>query len=243
MEMPKVRVHNFTISLDGYAAGPEQSPEDPIGVGGRRLHEWIYATRTFRQMVGQEGGETGVDDGLIAHGDDGIGATIMGRNMFGPVRGPWDGETWRGWWGEEPPFHHPVFVLTHHPRASVRMLGNTIFHFVTEGIETALERALKAADGGGVRIGGGAATIQQYLRAGLIDELHLAVVPMLLGRGERLFEHLEGAAGGYQSVELVASPSVMHVRLARTAGDPGPNLPNTTRSADPASDQARASAP
>jgi dihydrofolate reductase len=232
--MPKVRVHNFAMSLDGYAAGPDQSLENPIGVGGQRLHDWIYATRTFRQMLGQEGGETGLDDESIAHGDDRIGATIVGRNMFGPVRGPWDGGSWRGWWGEDPPFHHPVFVLTHHPRASIRMHGKTVFHFVTDGVKAALERALEAAGGGDVRIGGGAATIQQYLRAGLIDELHLAVVPMLLGRGERLFENLDGAPGGYQCVELVPSPSVMHVRLARAAGESELVTPTQAGSADSA---------
>jgi dihydrofolate reductase len=167
----------------------------------------------------------------------------MGRNMFGPVRGPWDGESWRGWWGEDPPFHHPVFVLTHHPRASIRMQGKTTFHFVTDGIEAALTRAREAGGGGDIRVGGGAATIQQYLRAGLIDDLHLAVVPILLGRGERLFENLDGAPDGYECVELVASPSVMHVRLARTAGESEPVLPNRAGSADPPSDQTRASTP
>ncbi len=212
--MPSVRVRNFTISLDGYAAGPDQNLENPVGVGGQRLHEWMYATRTFRQMFGEQGGETGLDDALVGQGDDGVGATIMGRNMFGPIRGQWD-ESWRGWWGDEPPYHHPVFVLSHHPRQSITMQGGTVFHFITDGIEAALDRALDIAEGRDVRIGGGGATIQQYLRAGLIDELHLAVAPILLGKGERLLEDLDGWPSGYECVELVASSSVAHVRLAR----------------------------
>jgi Dihydrofolate reductase len=185
--MPKLRVHNFSISLDGYAAGPTQSEEDPLGVGGRGLHEWASATRSGRAMHGMIGGETGLDDDFIERGDAGIGATIMGRNMFGPTRGPWGSDPWTGWWGDNPPFHHPVVVLTHEPRPSHTMEGGTTFHFVTDGIEAALERALDAAEGDDVRIGGGASTIQQYLRAGLIDEMHFAIVPVVLGSGERLF--------------------------------------------------------
>jgi dihydrofolate reductase len=215
--MPKVRVHNFALSLDGYAAGPDQSLDDPLGVGGPRLHEWVFKTRYGRGMLGEEGGDTGLDQEFLARGDAGVGATVMGRNMFGPVRGPWADESWTGWWGDEPPYHHPVFVLTHHPRAPIPMEGGTTFHFVDDGIEAALERALDAAAGGDVRIGGGVATIQQYLRAGLIDELHLAIVPVLLGRGERLFDHLDGGPEGYECVEQVCSPAVTHVRLARTA--------------------------
>ena len=216
--MPKLRVHNFAISLDGYVAGPDQSAENPLGVGGTRLHDWVFKTRTGRQMLGMGGGgEEGVDDEFVARGDAGIGATVMGRNMFGPVRGSWGSEDWKGWWGDDPPYHHPVFVLTHHPRPSITMQGGTTFHFVDAGIESALEQAFAAADGADVRLGGGASTVQQYLSARLIDELHLAIVPILLGRGERLFDHLDGAAAGYECVELVNSPAVAHVRLARKA--------------------------
>jgi dihydrofolate reductase len=214
--MPKLRVHNLAISLDGSAAGPDQGLDNPLGVGGERLHEWVFATRYGRRMIGEEGGDEGLDNEFLVRGDEGIGATIMGRNMFGPIRGPWGDEKWTGWWGENPPYHHPVFVLTRHPRPSVPMAGGTTFHFVTDGIEAALRRAFDAADGQDVRLGGGASTVQQYLRAGLVDELHLAIVPILLGRGERLFDRLDGGPEGYRCVELVASPSVVHVRLART---------------------------
>jgi dihydrofolate reductase len=223
--MPKLRVHNFAISLDGYAAGPNQDIDNPLGVGGPLLHEWVFATRSGRQMLGMEGGETGVDDDFIARGDAGIGATIMGRNMFGPIRGPWTDESWTGWWGDTPPYHHQVFVLTHHPRAPIEMAGGTTFNFVADGIEAALERAFTAADGKDVRLGGGASTIQQYLRAGLIEEMHLAIVPVLLGGGERLFDRLEGGPQGYQCVEFVASPGVAHVRLAQTLSPVTPKAP------------------
>jgi dihydrofolate reductase len=216
--MPKVRVHNFTISVDGYAAGPHQTLDDPLGVGGTRLHEWAGATRSWRQAHGMDGGDEGLDDEFAARGDLGIGATVMGRNMFGPVRGPWGNDQWTGWWGENPAFHHPVFVLTHHPRASITMEGGTTFHFVDDGIKAALDRALDAADGNDVRVGGGAATIQQGLREGLIDEVHLAIAPILLGGGERLFDHLDGGPNGYRCVEFVSSPSIAHVRFARTPG-------------------------
>ena len=219
--MPKLRVHNFSMSLDGYAAGPTQSVNDPIGVGGFGLHEWVFATRAGRQMLGMEGGDEGLDNEFIAQGDVGIGATIMGRNMFGPIRGAWGDDEWTGWWGDNPPYHHPVFVLTHHPRPSITMQGGTTFHFVDDGIEAVLERALDAADGHDVRLGGGAATIQQYLRAGLIDDMHLVIVPVLLGGGERLFDRIDGGGpDGYHCVEFVASPSVAHVRLSRTAPQP-----------------------
>jgi dihydrofolate reductase len=213
--MPILRVHNFSISLDGYAAGPDQSPEHPLGLGGPRLHEWVFATRSFRRMQGMEGGAAGLDDEFAARRETGIGATVMGRNMFGPIRGPWAGDEWTGWWGDDPPFHHPVFVLTNHPRQTVTMRGGTTFHFVNDGIEAALERAFDAAGGDDVGLGGGAATIQQFLRAGLIDELHLVIVPILLGTGERLFDNLDGGPDGYECVEQVSSPSVTHVRLAR----------------------------
>jgi dihydrofolate reductase len=215
--MAKVRVHNFAISLDGYGAGPDQSTDNPLGVGGERLHEWVVATRSFRQVHGGEGGDEGLDDQFSARGEVGIGATIMGRNMFGPVRGPWGDDQWTGWWGDDPPFHHPVFVLTHHPRPSITMQGGTTFHFVGDGIEAALQRAFEAADGNDVRLGGGPATIQQYLRAGLVDELHLAIVPTLLGGGERFFEHLGGGPALYECVELVSSGAVAHARLVRMA--------------------------
>jgi dihydrofolate reductase len=213
--MPKLRVHNLTISIDGYAAGPDQSLDNPLGVGGPALHEWVFATRTGRQMSGLDGGSEGIDDEFAARGDAGIGATIMGRNMFGPVRGPWGSAEWTGWWGDNPPFHHPVFVLTHHPLPSITMQGGTTFHFVDDGIEAALERSFNAAGGADVRVGGGAATIQQYLRAGLIDDMHLVIVPILLGRGERLFDHLDGGPDGYECVEFASSPSVAHVSFSR----------------------------
>lgn len=220
--MAKLRVHNISISLDGYAAGPAQSADAPLGVDGELLHEWVFRTRGGRRMIGEEAGEEGTDDEYFRRGEEGIGATIMGRNMFGPIRGSWADEAWTGWWGDNPPYHHPVFVLTHHPRAPVTMQGGTTFHFVTDGIEAALERAVDAAGGRDVRLGGGASTIQQYLRAGLVDEAHLVIVPILLGRGERLLDNLDGAVDGYRCVELVASPSVVHVRLARTpSSSPG----------------------
>lgn len=215
--MPKLRVHNLAISVDGYAAGPGQSSDNPLGVGGARLHEWAFATRSGRRMHGMDGGDTGVDDDFVARGDVGIGATIMGRNMSGPIRGPWGNDEWTGGWSDDPPFHHPVFVLTHHPRASISMQGGTTFHFVDDGIEAALQRALDAAGGDDVRIGGGAATIQQYLHAGLIDDMHVAIVPIVLGGGERLVDHRDGGPDGYECVEFVGSGSVAHVRLARTS--------------------------
>lgn len=223
--MPKVRVHNIAVSVDGYAAGANQSLDNPIGEGGLRLHEWVFETRTFRLMTGATGGDEGTDDQFIARGGAGIGATVMGRNMFGPVRGPWGDEQWRGWWGPNPPYHHPVFVLTHHAHPPIPMEGGTTFHFVTDGINAALERALDAAGGQDVRIGGGVSTIQQYLAAGLVDEMHLAIVPILLGRGERLFDHLDGDPPGLERVEFACSPAVMHVRFARgpqASPRPGP---------------------
>jgi dihydrofolate reductase len=213
--MPKLRVHNMAISLDGYGAGPDQSLDNPLGVGGPRLHDWVFETRSGRRMLGMDGGEAGLDDEFIAEGERGIGATVMGRNMFGPIRGSWGNDPWSGWWGDEPPYHHPVFVLTHHPREPIPMQGGTTFHFVDAGIEAALEQAFDAADGNDVRLGGGVGTIQQYLRAGLIDEMHVAIAPVLLGRGERLFDRLDGGPEGYEVVEFVSSPAVVHVRLAR----------------------------
>lgn len=215
--MPQLRVHNLAVSLDGFAAGPGQDLDHPLGIGGAGLHGWVFATRPFRASQDLPGGETGMDADFIVQGTEGIGATIMGRNMFGPVRGAWPDETWTGWWGEDPPYHHPVFVLTHHARPPVTMEGGTTFTFVVDGIESALEQAFAAADGQDVRLGGGAATIQQYLRAGLVDELHVAIVPILLGSGERLFERISEASDAYSCTELVSSGSVAHVRLTRTA--------------------------
>ena len=214
--MSRVKFHT-ALSIDGYMAGPHQSLEHPIGEGGTALHEWIFDTKFFHEMTGEPGGESGVDDRQARYWLQNVGATIMGRNMFGPIRGAWPDEDWRGWWGDNPPFHHPVFVLTRHPRASIGMDGGTSFHFVTGGIESALKQALEAAEGADVRIGGGASTVQQNLRAGLVDELHLAVVPVLLGRGARLFENLDAATHGLETDEVVSSGSVAHVRLTRPA--------------------------
>jgi len=202
--MTELRVHNFSVSLDGYAAGPAQSEENPLGVGGEQLHEWIFSPDM-----------TDVDRRFRALGDEDIGATIMGRNMFGPVRDDWGAENWTGWWGEDPPFHHDVFVLTHHARAPVPMAGGTTFHFVTDGPEAALDRARAAAGDRHVRLGGGVATVQEYLRAGLLDEMHLAVVPVLLGSGERLFDGLDDVTGNWSRVEFAPSAAVAHVRLRR----------------------------
>jgi dihydrofolate reductase len=213
--MTKVRAHNLSMSLDGYLAGPDQSIDIPLGVGGESLHEWMFKTRTWKAMQGESGGETGtVDEHFASRMNEGVGAGIMGRNMFGPVRGPWPDESWRGWWGDTPPYHHPMFVLTHHARAPIEMKGGTTFHFVTEGIESALEQATRAADGQDVAIAGGASTIQQYMRAGLIDDMHVVVVPILLGGGERLFY---GGESLYECVEFAASPGVAHARFTRTS--------------------------
>jgi dihydrofolate reductase len=213
--MSKLRVNSFSISIDGYGAGPNQSIETPLGVGGESLHEWMVTTKTFQQTYGNEGGTTGVDDEFTARGFDNIGAWILGRNMFGPVRGPWPDDSWKGWWGDTPPYHAPVFVLTNHPRESVAMDGGTTFHFVTDGIHAALERARKAAKGQDIRLGGGAATIRQYLMARLIDELHIAVSPILLGSGEHLFAGLDMPGLGYRCTSQVASEAAMHYVLTR----------------------------
>jgi len=214
--MSQLVVRAFSISIDGYGAGPDQSLEHPLGVGGPELFDWFFHTRTWNAMYGTGEGETGVDDDFSAKSFENIGAWILGRNMFGPIRGPWPDESWRGWWGEEPPYHVPVFVLTHHARAPLTMKGGTTFHFITDGIESALEQAKAAANGKDVRVGGGAATIRQYLRARLLDELHLAIAPGLMGRGEPLFEGLDMRALGYQCVEHVAGKrAAAHVILRR----------------------------
>lgn len=214
--MPRLRVHGFSVSLDGYGAGPRQELANPLGAGGMALHEWLFPTRTFRQMVGQDGGETGIDDDFAARGFRDIGASIMGRNMFGPIRGRWPDEAWRGWWGDTPPFHTDVFVLTHHPRKSFSLAGGTTFHFVTEGIEAALRAAKSAAGHRDVRLGGGVSTIRQYLEAGLIDELHLALSPVLLGSGEALLSGLDLPRLGYHVTEHVPTARATHVVLTRT---------------------------
>jgi dihydrofolate reductase len=217
--MPKLRF-TMTMSLDGYVAGPNQSRENPLGEGGEDLHEWAFATRSFRAAHGLDGGETGLDDDHAAAWNENVGAHIMGRNMFGPVRGPWGNDPWNGWWGNDPPYHAPVFVLTHHPREPLEMQGGTTFHFVTEGIEVALEQALDAAGGKDVSLGGGAGAAQAYVRAGLIDEMEIHVVPLLLGSGSRLFENIEGALSSFECVGLESSPAVAHYAYVRsgTAG-------------------------
>jgi dihydrofolate reductase len=214
--MTRVRVAAFGLSLDGYGAGPEQSLENPMGKGGMALHQWVFPTRFFRAMQGQEGGAAGLDDDFAVRGFDNVGAWILGRNMFGPVRGPWGDEEWKGWWGDEPPYHCQVFVLTHHARPPLEMAGGTTFHFVTGGIEEALDRARAAAgEAKDIRIGGGTATVRQYLEARLLDELHLAVVPILLGGGENLFAGLDLPALGYQVTEHAASDAAQHVIVTR----------------------------
>ena len=215
--MSKVRVQSFAISLDGFGAGPDQALENPLGVRGPELMQWFFRTRMWRRMHGQDGGETGIDNDIAEQGFSGVGAWILGRNMFGPVRGPWPDESWKGWWGDEPPYHTPVFVLTHHARAPLEMAGGTTFHFVTEGIHAALEQARAAAAGRDVRVGGGVATIRQYLHASLIDELHLVVSPVLLGRGEHLLDGLDLPALGYECAKHVAGERAFHVFLHKRA--------------------------
>lgn len=215
--MTKLRVHCFSISIDGYGAGPDQSLENPLGVGGKGLHPWMLATRTFQQMFGAEGGETGVDDDFAARGITNIGAWILGRNMFAPNRGPWKDDSWKGWWGDNPPYHVPVFVLTHHERKPIAMEGGTTFHFVTGGIEMALQRARDAAGGRDVRLGGGVATVKEYLRARLVDEMHVAVSPVLLGSGENLFAGMDLVKLGYEVAETVSTPLARHLVFRKQA--------------------------
>jgi dihydrofolate reductase len=211
----KVRTAAFSISLDGYGAGPEQSLLDPLGRGGESLHEWLVSTRTFKEVYGQNDGTTGVDDDFAARSFANIGAWIIGRNMFGPIRGTWPDDAWKGWWGDNPPYHVPVFVLTHYPRATIEMAGGTRFHFVTGGIEAALTLARNAAGGRDLRIGGGVSTLRQYLQARLIDELHLAIAPVLLGSGENFFEGINLPQLGYRVTRQVAGEAAMHVVLGR----------------------------
>lgn len=213
--MSKLRVHSFSISLDGYSAGHNQDLDNPAGVGGLALFGWQLATRTFHQMQGKEGGTTGIDDDFVARGFEGIGAWIVGRNMFGPVRGPWPDDNWKGWWGDTPPYHVPVFVLTNYPRASFTMNGGTTFHFVTDGIHAALERAVEAANGQDVRLGGGASTMRQFLGESLVDEMHLAISPVLLGSGERVFEGIDLPRLGYECTGHVPTPNATHVSFTK----------------------------
>lgn len=215
--MSKVRVAAFSVSVDGFGAGPHQSLEAPLGVGGEALHEWFFPTRTFQRMVGgEEGGTTDADDRFAARSFENVGAWILGRNMFGPVRGPWPDESWKGWWGGNPPYHVPVFVLTHHERPPLEMEGGTVFHFVTDGIEAALRRSREAAAGKDVRLGGGVSTIRQYLQAGLIDEMHLAMSPVLLGGGESLLAGFDLPAMGWRVTERVGTAQALHVVMARS---------------------------
>lgn len=214
--MTRVRVESFAVSIDGYGAGPGQGLENPLGVNGEELHKWALPTRTFRRaLFGADDGTTGIDEDFAARGFRNIGAWILGRNMFSPLRGPWPDLEWKGWWGDNPPYHVPVFVLTHYPRPSISMEGDTTFHFVTGGIHEALDRARAAANGMDVRIGGGAATIRQYLRAELIDEMHLAIAPVLLGAGEPLFDGIDLRALGFECVRFAATEMANHVVLKR----------------------------
>jgi dihydrofolate reductase len=214
--MSKLRVHTFSVSLDGYGAGLNQGTDNPLGVGGEQLHDWFIPTRTFQQMVGNaDQGTTGIDDDFVARGFTNIGAWILGRNMFGPIRGTWPDDTWKGWWGDNPPYHCPVFVLTHHPRASITMEGGTTFHFVTGGIHDALRQAKQAAKGQDVRLGGGVAAIR-HLEAKLLDEMHIAISPILLGRGEHLLVGIDTLALGYRCSERVATEHVTHFVLIKT---------------------------
>jgi dihydrofolate reductase len=221
--MSKLRVNAFGISIDGYGAGPDQSLDQPMGVGGMALHEWVFGTRTFQKMAGDFAGSLigdqvargGVDDDFAARGFENLGAWIMGRNMFAPSRGAWPDDGWKGWWGDNPPYHVPVFVLTHHARAPLTMKGGTTFHFVTDGIHAALKRAKDAAGGKDVRLGGGVATVRQYLAAGLIDELHLVIAPALLGRGENLFAGIDTVGLGYRCTQHASSEHATHVVLTK----------------------------
>jgi dihydrofolate reductase len=213
--MSRVKV-SISVSVDGFGAGPQQSLENPMGVGGAALAEWAFPTRTFHRIHGKEGGTIGTDDDFMARRFLNVGAFIFGRNMFGPLRGPWPDNSWRGWWGETPPFHSPVFVLTHYPRETLPMLRGTTFHFIPDGIHRALERARAAANGRDVCIGGGVATVHQYVRAGLVDELNLAVSPTLLGSGERVLGDMDLVELGYRCTEHVAGERATHVRLSKT---------------------------
>jgi len=218
--MSRLRINCFSASADGYGAGPAQSIDNPLGIGGMALHEWVFPTRTFRKMLGSGDGTTGVDEEFAAAGMDNLGAWILGRNMFGPIRGPWLDDAWKGWWGPNPPYHVPVFVLTHHPRAPLEMEGGTIFHFVIDGIHAALERAREAAKDRDVRLGGGVATIQEYVRAGLVDDIHLAISPVVLGAGEALLAGIDLPALGFERTRHAATANAMHLVMTKRAAAP-----------------------
>jgi dihydrofolate reductase len=214
--MSKLVVRAFSVSLDGYSAGANQSLSNPMGEHGMKLHEWVFPTKTFQNMHGRDGaGTTGQDDDFAARGFENIGAWILGRNMFGPVRGPWPDENWKGWWGDNPPYHVPVFVLTHHLRPTLAMEGGTVFHFVTDGIESALRQARQAAQGKDIRLGGGVATVREYLKARLVDNMHIAMAPVLLGKGENLFAGIDLPDLGYSVNERVSTPATTHLIIAR----------------------------
>jgi dihydrofolate reductase len=213
--MSKLVIRCFSISFDGYSAGPDQSLENPLGVGAMQVFKWQFATEAQHKMMAKPGGETGMDNDLVNRGFENVGAWILGRNMFGPVRGPWPDDSWKGWWGVNPPYHVPVFVLTHHARAPIAMEGGTTFHFVTDGIHSALQQAVDAAKGKDVRLGGGTSTIQQYLRAGLVDDMHLVSSPVLIGRGESIFRDLDLPALGYELTSHIASPNATHMFLEK----------------------------
>jgi len=214
--MPKLRVNSFAISLDGFGAGPDQSLDNPLGVNGTKLHEWFYPTRTFQKVIGKDGGTSGIDEDFARRGMENLGAWILGRNMFGPVRGPWRDEEWKGWWGDTPPYHVPVFVLTHHPRPPLAMDGGTTFHFVTDGHLAALDLARKAAGAKDIRVGGGVATIRSYLQDGLIDEMHMVVSPVLLGSGEHLLGGLDLIKLGYSAGPYQFGEKAAHVTLTKS---------------------------
>jgi dihydrofolate reductase len=211
--MSKLRF-GITMSLDGFVAGPDQDEENPLGVGGLELHNWFFPLREFREMHGEQGGEVNASSAVVAERQANIGATIMGRNMFGPIRGQWPDESWRGWWGEDPPYHHPVFVLTHHPRKPIEMQGGTTFHFVSDGIESALARAKDAAQGGDVWLAGGASVVNQYLTARLVDEIDVSIAPLVLGGGARLFEGVDRGTLELKQIRAVDAPGVTHIKYA-----------------------------
>ena len=213
--MTKVKVAGFGVSLDGFSAGTDQSLENPLGVRGPEIFQWFFPTRTFNAMVGKEGGDTGPDDTFARRSMDGFGAFILGRNMFGASRGPWPDDNWKGWWGDTPPYHAPTFILTHHPRPPIEMLGGTVFHFISDGIESALQKARAAAGAKDIKIGGGVETVRQYVQAGHVDEIHLAVAPVAIGQGEPLFSGLDLRALGYRTVEHVPTERATHIVLAK----------------------------
>jgi dihydrofolate reductase len=213
--MSKIRVGPFSLSIDGFGAGPEQSLNDPLGKRGPEMFEWFFRTRTFHAMAGREGGSDDVDEKYASSGSTGFGAFILGRNMFGPIRGEWPDESWKGWWGDNPPYHAPTFILTHYPRDPVAMDGGTTFHFITGGVEEALEQARSAAGGKDVKIGGGVSTVRQYLQAGLVDEMHFAIAPVVLGRGEAMFAGIDLPLLGFRVTAREATENATHIVLKK----------------------------